>query len=52
MNLGTTESLFIKIMSFIFISNKNSINKRKAHNSSEHTDNWISLGTAVPVAKM
>lgn len=52
MNIVIAESLFIKIVSLIFTSNINSINKRKVLNSSQHMDNWISLGTAVPVAKM
>lgn len=52
MNIVRAESLLIKIVSLILISNINLINKRKVLNSSQHMDNWISLGTAVPVAKM
>lgn len=51
MNIVRAKSLFIKIVSLI-LTNINLINKRKVLNSSQHTDNWISLGTAVPVAKM
>lgn len=51
MNIVRAKSLFIKIVSLI-LTNINLINKRKVLNSSQHMDNWISLGTAVPVAKM
>ena len=47
MNIVRAESLLIKIVSLILISNINLINKRKVLNSSQHMDNWISLGTAV-----
>lgn len=53
MHLATAASLYIKTVRLTFISNINSINRRKVRNSSAHTDNWTSLGTSAgPVARM